>query len=451
MLKQLIGYVDSHYTKQTRKEFLEKFDKAGFTKFYTTPIMDLNKVNPRMRKTAFDAIEYTKINKLSCTNPTDKKITLQCYVRFTDADNLKGLFENFISVSHHLLRFQHFHHFPKYYSGVYSGPRYFFFHGDGFCTFLSVMFQGLCMKLLNIKPITMYCRSDDFMMSHGYCRYDDGITDWYIDPDLMEMFPYKDFENIHPSSWFINFLENIAVHLYNKLSKEEQNSLFYDFTRDHISWVDSCDIRELSQRGSSYSVSKNLLIKTLLGQHEVYDVWANDYPWKEEYRKYARQFSSEDFFFCQNIDKPLEITLPPQSTFSVNETDQEVELHLRKLQEIFYGRAPGRIKFCVNKLKDNIVVLPEIPWMLTVNGDVNKIIINGISFDLRPTGSDLKYLGMGDLDPIKNDLLELKPLKINLESDAVVSIYIPLNASFWNSKFISICCEDSKSLEVKSC
>ena len=436
----LLERIDRHYTKATRVEFQQRFSAAGFEKYLRLPFLNPPTRQLNNQTVSLSEIDFTKLSTLSITNHLPIPVKLEGSVAFSQPYSLQSLFADFTSIAHHHVRMEHYHKFPEYYAGVYASPRYFFFHGDGFCTLLSVLFQGLCLKLLGEKIEAMYCRTPDFLFSHGYCGYSDQQKTWYIDPDLKAIFNQREFPNFEPATWFINFFENISVQLFHEINDLERESKFYRFTRSHFNWLKTCDIRELSQPRSRYEVTRSLLLETVNSSSEIYDVWADDYPWKKNYRNAAGKHSKENFFFCQNIDQAQIFCLPPGAAFEVGISDPEVAGWIRQLQTIFFGRVPGRLRIPIKAQTDIEIVIPEIPWLITFRGSSTSIKINNTALQLNRIGNAaaLGALGMGDLDRFESGLIKLDPLVVNSESDGELSIYFPINAAFWNSSLIKL-------------
>jgi hypothetical protein len=455
MLKELLPDIDKHYSKETREIFLKKYEDAGLLVPITVPLLlSSNKLNViKNINSNFAEIDFTKIHKLLIFNNNSHDIKILASTNFFEIDNLEELFNKFISVTNHANRFQHFRDYPEYYARVLQDSRYFYFHGDGFCTQLALLFQAMARKVLNLDVTAMYCRTEDFKFSHGYCLYNNKNDCTYIDPDLKAFFPYSDFKKFKPASWFINFIENIAIYKYHKLQPDQQNEMFYDFACKYFEWLGTCCDRELSLPNSDYNITLNLLHTTLPNNNEVFDIFADDYPWKSTYRNEAYKYgATRNLVMMQNLDKPFTITLPANSTLEVNPKDQLSD-YSTELSKYYFGRVAGVLRINLVANENITITLPEIPWYVAITkGNASQITFNGhdIKFSEDYMLSGVYYRGMGALNHIVKTFWTNGELTLKSQFNCELSIYFPINASFWNSDLIKLELEDYNGVQLES-
>lgn len=439
MLNRVIELIDKFYTRETRDEFYSRFTRAGFDKYFKIPLLSLDGKYKEAIVSNLGDIKFPQISRLRIDNISNKSITILGTTQFTTI-SLAELFHEFISISHHALRLNHYREFIDYYAPIYSGNRYFFFHGDGFCTLLAMLFQGLCKEKLGIDIDAMYCRTENFLFSHGYCRYVEENKITYIDPDLKDACNYKEFLNFQPASWFLNFIENIGIRVFRFLDPREREWMFYQFSQDYFVWLLGCCYRELSKPGSDYQVTYKLLHDSVPSFSEVIDVNSDDYSWKAKYRNAAKKIKDvPNHYFMHDLDRPVEFNIPAKGSFEVNPDLGEFKEYIVNLMTAYFGRIPGKFSFkCLAGEKVKLSI-PEVPWLITFSNDLESVLINQRKILLRKNKLGKKYFaGMGDLDLLFNDLLFDRQVCFECSKDAEVSIFIPLNACLWNSNLIKL-------------
>lgn len=455
MLEKLLPDIDRHYSTQTRELFFQKFQTAGLLAPLKVPLMVYNKndhVN-RVVTRSLGQVNFEKICKLSVSNTTNEPVKILASTNFFEIKSLEQVFQHFVAVTRHANRFQHFRDFPEYYAKVLQDARYFYFHGDGFCTKLALLFQALVRKVLDLKITAMYCRTDDFKFSHGYCLYNQGTEKIYIDPDLKGFFPYTRFQNFQPASWFLNFIENIAIYNYHKLSQAQQTEMFYDFACDYFQWLYTCCDRELSLPNSDYNVTLDLLHTTLPSQSEVFDIFADDYPWKSKFRQAASAYGATDKqVIFQNLDKPFPIFLPANSTLEINPKD-ELDDYNTQIAKYYFGRVAAALRINLEANVGKTITLPEIPWTLAITkGTAQQIRFNDyeLIFNDEMVVKNIPFRGMGALNTVVRSFWTEGLVTLHSSSACELSIYFPINASFWNSNLLMLQMEENPGVNIEA-
>jgi hypothetical protein len=382
-------------------------------------------------------LKLSTMKALHIKNCTDTSFNLNLTYNYSLCSDIFSLFNEHVKVSHHSVRLAHFRDHPKYFAPILSGNRYFLFHGDGFCTMLSMIFKGLCKEILGIDINTMYCRNNDFTMSHGYCQYSADKL-YYIDPDLKTTFPYEKFIDFQPSTWFFNLIENVSIRKFHSIPESTRASLFFKITREYFIWLFNSCTRELSLPNSRYEITHKLFQSTLKDHSEILDLSLDDYPWKAPYRNEAKKVKpGTTNYFMQCIKEPVTITIEPEESLYLNLNNSELKEQLDILTFIFYGRIPlvWEIPLKANTLKK--IMLPEIPWLLSLN--TSDLVINGIALQLHKSNSDnIFYCGMGDFEQLLNTMEYNRELCISPTADSILKIYFPANASYWNSSLLKL-------------
>lgn len=439
ILESIIERIDRFYTEPTRREFQERLIRAGLDSALNVPLMRNSPVRLQPLK-SLQEIRFDEMNSLRLENNTSTTISLSGVANFAKATNVEELFRQFIAIAHHYVRLQHFRELPEYYAPVLSGNRYFFFHGDGFCCQLAVLFQGLCRAVLDREVSAMYCRTPSFDFSHGYCLYRENGTTFYVDPDLKAMFNYDQLPYFEPATWFVNFIENINIRMFFDLPQTTREWMFSKVTREYFDWLLSCCLRELSQPGSRYAITYQLFHDTIPNCSEIYDVCANDYPWKEKYRQVAKGVKeTEGHYIMHNLVKPVTFALPPGATFEVNPQYSPLRFELDFLSQLFFGRIPGCLEIPLTANTELEVLFPELPWLLAIDEDIDTLQINDKPLALHFSASrECRVLGLGDLDEFFPTLVNTQAFRIRSGKDTILKVFLPLNASFWNSPNVAL-------------
>jgi hypothetical protein len=435
---------------------LRYFEEAGFDRLFKVPLLVIGGAS-KSRPITFRELSLDRIRGLCITNSSDRQIPIVGTSKLTAVGTVPELFERFIRVSHHLTRFGHFRDLPEYYVPVLAGNRYFLFHGDGFCCQLAVLFQALSQEALGEKVTAHYCRNSDFSFSHGYCRWWSGDTEMYVDPDLKAIFPASQISSFYPKTWYINFFENLAIRLYHEVDEGLRQHLFYDFNRRYWDWLLSACTRELSEGNSRYEITRNLYLASISSASELYDVMADDYGWKQTYRRYVQEYRRKKNLPCEgsqflfDTQESLRIWVPPKGQFRVEGPASELPAELILLMKLFFGRVVGSIGAQVVPGRATEIRCPELPWFVSIQGSLDYIVINGIKLAVHPVpGRHAGWLGMGDLQALLPGLFNHNhPLLIEGEGDVDVRVYFPVNATFWNSGYLELSAREESELAVQ--
>ena len=434
VFERLVPMISDHYGSRSYDEFYRRLELAQNHRFLHLPLLS----DPTAKRIAMSSLTQgsSRLSSLKLTNISERAAEIEVKANFSKPTSVHSLFHDFTQIAHHYVRLQHFRDFPEYYSRVLAGNDYFVFHGDGFCCQLAVLFQALARACCDETVKAMYTRTDDFMFSHGYCLYDGADGLHYFDPDLKAEFPYSEIRAFEPSTWFVNFLENIAIFSFHNLDKEQQRRLFYSFTREYFDWLGESCTRELSQKNSRYDVTLNLFRDTLPTRNEEYDIESDDYPWKKKFRECAlRQGAEEGRYFFQSLHEPAILHLEPGDTFCVNPANLLAREEVQLLQGLFFGRVPGVIEFSLAAGESRDVLIPEIPWGIAFSNSSHSININEEEVAAHPLLSAASsFLGMGDIESAVGGYEQARRFTLSAGESTKVQVVLPLNASFWNSE-----------------
>jgi hypothetical protein len=349
------------------------------------------------------------------------------------------------------MRLNHARDFPRYYAPILAGTRYFAFHGDGFCCFLALLFQGLVKSKLLLSIDVHYSRNADHSFSHGYCMGVYQGQEIYIDPDLKAIFPYANFPSFEPASWFYNMIENTAITLYQKVSSKDRKRLFFGFTQQYFDWLAKQGTRELSASTSRYAITHDLLHSNLPCFNEIYDITSDDYPWKALYRREVcrQRGGSDGQYLMYDIDSPAYIKIPCSGSFLINGTHEDLESIFQDLESIYFGRKAATLVWELEPAMEYHFVYPEIPWGISIVGEPESFSINSQLFNDKMTRiGSRSFLGMGDLDSLVEQLISMQPLIFKSSSRVTIEYHFPINASFWNSSLLGLSLEDSSNSRV---
>lgn len=426
-LKRLYSIIQERSGLETLNNFLEHFQSSGYE-----DCLNLREVNVFKNLTC--KTPETLINQNGIINHSRESLPIAIQVNLDGSTvELKALFELFVLSGAHVNPIGHFRNYPEYYSRVFSGARYFAFHGDGNCFAISMIFHGL-LKKLNI-PIEIYHGSlPNRRYMHSFCM--DLDKEFYIDPDQKTFCSKDQIKKSVPKGFIYSLLSFAGFNVYKNISSERRQRLFSSMTADFFKDFDVEKQPEIYEEKPSLRALQDNF-QTMFASHiEQVSLEKNDYPWKQAYRQAVEKNGDGVDYFFSKLDRPYVLDLPSFSEFQIGNSESLPE-EIFDFECVFFGRVPGIISQKLSQNNEMQLSSPEIPWMVAFEDYFDEVILNEKKVNLLKSNCGrFGLIGMGDLEKLNAHYQEAIQYKVKVKSPTTMKVIFPINIKAFESGLV---------------
>jgi hypothetical protein len=436
MFKELLKEIDAYYGRSTRQEFFGKMVEGGYGPLFSLPLLEAKSANP-ITAVSVESLSGSNLKAFTFKNRSSQPAILTARADFSGCKNLQELFAAFSNISHNVITLGDFRVSPDYYARAFSDSTYFLFHGDGFCSSLAFLFQGLARKVLNTEVELRYCRTADGGYTHVYGR----SGPYFVDPALKSFFPMIELRNRPPYAWFYTLLKRIGMIAWDNIPASDRAWLFSEATRRNMEFMDSGNFQMVYRADAKLQNVFDVFLATVAARSEPISVALDDYSWKRAYREQAIRYGGgKGLFFFSRLERPVEIELPPDAVFEVPDASNMSPL-FHTLMKIFYGRTFARIRVRADRQGNVSLRLPDLPWLIEdITGSLVDLELNSGTAAFNKTGlaPGSGFIGLERIEALVN--IVDGPLTLNMHTlpGAEIVVHLPLNALFWNSPYLKL-------------
>lgn len=418
-LNKLLDIIEQKSGHKTLSEFQNLFEASHYKH-----LMSFEKKIDALEENFYGNLNFAKNGKIENTSSGVMKLSFHLDFNLKTND-IKNVFDLFVNSTYHANPLGHFRNHAEFYAGVYSGPRYFAFHGDGNCFAISMIFQGFVKKVLQKDIHVYYGTLADRSYMHTYCM----DNPYYVDADLKTFCLQDDIKYSMPVGLIYSLISYAGFDIFNATKEETRKRLFPSMTFEFMSDFYLKQQPAIYQKIPSLKLLKESFQKVFSNHSEIVDLVKDDYPWKKNYRKAVNKIVGNEEFFFSKIQEDHLMVLPKGAVFSIASPDNnELPEEIEDLSCIYFGRIPGLITQKVYANADVELISPEFPWMLVFENYFEFITINDKQFfPLKSRCGLFGILGMGDLESITHFAKDQFTYRLKLKKDCLVKIIFPIN------------------------
>lgn len=431
-LNRLLNIIEEKSGSETLAKFQNLFETSPYEY-----MLEFNKTGEELSQKIFSGLAPIN-NKIEndSLNPLRLSFYMDLDFKIKDSEEIKDIFELFVNATYHSNPLGHFRTSPEFYAGIYSGARYFAFHGDGNCFAVSMIFQGFVKKLLEKNIDVHYGALANRSYMHAFCMN----HTHYIDPDLKTYCSREEIKNSMPVGLIFSLISFAGFDVFNSIPQDIRKRLFPSMTYEFMSDFYLDPQPAIYQKIPSLTDLRKGFQSVYANSPEIVSLEKDDYPWKKKYREAVNKvIGSEEYFFSE-LELGHEMTVPPKANFSFTfPNNHELPNEIEDLCSVYFGRIPGIITQKIVAEIDTMLTSPEYPWMLLFVGYFDPISINNETLiPMKSRCARYGVLGMGDLEKFTEFSKREISYKLNLRKDCIVKIIFPMNYRALESGLVKI-------------
>ncbi|PCK00093.1 MAG: hypothetical protein COA45_04225 [Zetaproteobacteria bacterium] len=443
----LFSLVDQDLGANTHKGFFESLAVTGYHDHFKKPLLSIDHTESASTSSVKNTndMDWSKIRHITFLNETasDRKIVFQ--VTRPETKNIDELFHFFAEVTAHSHWITDFRDKVDYSAYILSNPNYLFFHGDGNCLLLSLLFSSMVENLTGYKLDVKFCRNDEGTFSHVYCCDEKRGRIYDIDQKsiLNAHTLCADGEDIKPLYALIYWLlTHGGVLKYNQLRQSQSDDLLSSATVQYFK--ENFETRDPKKKSRIYQPDPV--------QEDFFEYWEkankdlcetlnlkdDDYVWKKVFLNALHNQNLGAKKLMEDAFKPFSINIPASGHLSLGFTKELSAIEeIMELAHIFYGRTPMQIHIPASKT--NVIDLFDMPWLIlfSTKQEMVKINENVYTTTLTKCGN-YRLIGMKTFEKI--GLLDNKKWPFEVQIDAIQDDYFkiiyPANAFLFNSPYL---------------
>lgn len=303
--------------------------------------------------------------------------------------------------------------------GVYEGPRYFTFHGDGNCVLLGLIYQALSQHYGgDVRLVYTATPARDFM--HVFAE--SGTT--YFDPDQKATASSK--EDLAPSAIIYQLLSIAGARVAEMLASSGRSWMLASMTWDYLSVFSSPDQPRIYKPNPTPAVVRLGFKNALMARCESLSMDVDDFPWKGEL---LRTMGSA-LPLLSRLGDEVQLSCRPGDVVRLGLREGD-PAEILDLMSIYYGRMPLIVETEADESGEAKFSLPEVPWLIRLPMYCEDVMLNGVRFSPHVDArGNYRILGAGDLEAAGAHWMRGEPLSLNfgVPPDTLISTYLPFNA-----------------------
>jgi hypothetical protein len=433
VVEELLSIVEEHLGDGTVERFLARFKMTEY--FYELQKPMLRGVGEWSAATLND-IDYDQVSGIRFENPSQHPIDIVLSVEFPRT-NLEDIFSRFVTNTSHANSLGDFRSFPARYAPILLGPRYFLFHGDGHCFALANLLAPLLGRASAADLTVRYTATRERSFIHTFISAEENGRTAIFDADQKVIFGQGD-KNA-PYGMIYQLLGLAGALSFENASKRGWQWIFAEQTRRYFaeSYADQATAPRIYQPQPTPEAISELFAEAVASHVEAVSLDADDYGWKAPFRDACGGEA-----LLSHIDRPVRLVLPPGGRLAIGIDAEVLPLESRVLPLIFFGRVPATISAEISADGTLTFELPERPWLISLPGGIQKILLNGYAVDTHQSDT-FAVVGAHDLEGIISEpgVSGTAQLVVGGPAGATVRIVLPFNALAFNSGSIKIRCD----------
>jgi hypothetical protein len=314
------------------------------------------------------------------------------------------------------------------------GPRYFVFHGDGHCFALANLLSSLLARVAGTDAPVCYTVTPRRTFMHTFVEWNDGARRKILDADQKTI---VDWDQAGPPYGMIYQLLSLGGALsFFGVDESDRRWLFAQST--HAAF--DKDFQDATSGARIYHPSPTPeaiagLFAEAKAQHvEHVSLDADDYPWKEPFRR-----ASGGQRMLSQVERQIRLKLPPGAALTIGLNAEGLPELADVLPRVFFGRVPAILQTTVDASGCLQLDLPERPWMVTLSPLLERASVNGRSYPTHRCGR-FAVLGAGDMDGLAGEpgIAGTFPFELQAPPGTSVQVVLPFNALALNSGAVQI-------------
>lgn len=436
------------YGDEVSLPFERALRDSEFGELLDLPLLSPARRSETLNEISLSKVPFEKLRRLTLSNGSQTDATIECRPDFNQCVDARSLYRFFCRCTVHAHSLGDFRFAPHLYAPILKGADFFSYFGDGNCIALGLLFSGLGRSLLGSSIEPRYVQLAEPRFSHVHCVVDQGGKKRYLDPDLKADAEFDRLQEADFPGWWYYLVTHYGLVEYYSLSESDRQAYFPMVMRETRTrlYLDRSD--SWQARGVPYPSVRAYLNRALRSFSEVLDPLSDDYDWKGQYRAAVRESfaeSADPFEFDRDSVSILRIPSGGTLEFGSTPPDDYRQL-VDVLQTVYFGKALARLTFRIADCEQVKILLPTLPWFIVVDES------SSLHFEGRTIGVGRRpgQWTMGELDELFEGQVGGRLIEVRGNAGQEASVYFPINAAFWNSRYISLSHEHGAQLSARA-